>query len=167
MFTFREVWPVGHCYRRFEWDDLRFFLGVCRHKTVSAASQHLGVDHATASRRIARLEHALNSKLFEHRQTGFVPASFALARPIVSPPASLAHVSPPFATNRLSSGLVCFATLSGKPASDWFRVGCFLGWPYLLRCRRSLFLSKRVRASPARPVPQRERPASAPGGQGR
>jgi DNA-binding transcriptional LysR family regulator len=64
---------VGHRYRRFEWDDLRFFLGVCRHKTVSAAGQHLGVDHATVSRRIARLEHALNTKLFEHRQTGFVP----------------------------------------------------------------------------------------------
>src|SRR6516225_2516315 len=64
---------VAHRYRRFEWDDLRFFLGVCRHKTVSAAGQHLGVDHATVSRRIARLEQALNSKLFEHRQTGFVP----------------------------------------------------------------------------------------------
>ena len=64
---------MGHRYHRFEWDDLRFFLGVCRHKTVSAAGQHLGVDHATVSRRIARLEHALNSKLFEHRQTGFVP----------------------------------------------------------------------------------------------
>ncbi len=64
---------VPHRYRRFEWDDLRFFLGVCRHKTVSAAGQQLGVDHATVSRRIARLEHALNTKLFEHRPTGFVP----------------------------------------------------------------------------------------------
>ena len=64
---------MGHCYRRFEWDDLRFFLGVCRHKTVSAAGQQLGVDHATVSRRISRLEHALNTKLFEHRPTGFVP----------------------------------------------------------------------------------------------
>jgi len=66
---------VGHRYRRFEWDDLRFFLGVCRHKTVSAAGQQLGVDHATVSRRIARLEHALNTKLFEHRQTGFLPTA--------------------------------------------------------------------------------------------
>ena len=64
---------MGHRYRRFEWDDLRFFLGVCRHKTVSAAGQQLGVDHATVSRRIARLENALNTKLFEHRQTGFLP----------------------------------------------------------------------------------------------
>lgn len=68
---------MGHRYRysRFEWDDLRFFLGVCRHKTVSAAGQQLGVDHATVSRRIARLEHALNTKLFEHRQTGFLPTA--------------------------------------------------------------------------------------------
>lgn len=68
----REV-VVPRRYRRFEWDDLRFFLGVCRHKTVSATGQQLGVDHATVSRRIARLEHALNTKLFEHRPTGFVP----------------------------------------------------------------------------------------------
>jgi DNA-binding transcriptional LysR family regulator len=66
---------VGHRYRRFEWDDLFFFLGVCRYKTVSAAGQQLGVDHATVSRRISRLEHALNTKLFEHRPTGFVPTS--------------------------------------------------------------------------------------------
>jgi len=66
---------VGHRYRRFEWDDLRFFLGVCRYKTVSAAGQQLSVDHATVSRRISRLEHALNTKLFEHRPTGFVPTS--------------------------------------------------------------------------------------------
>lgn len=66
---------MGNRYRRFEWDDLRFFLGVYRHKTVSAAGQHLGVDHATVSRRIARLEHALNTKLFEHRPTGFVPTA--------------------------------------------------------------------------------------------
>jgi DNA-binding transcriptional LysR family regulator len=73
---------MGHRYRRFEWDDLRFFLGVCRHKTVSAAGQQLGVDHATVSRRIARLEHALNTKLFEHRPTGFVltPAGNRLRR---------------------------------------------------------------------------------------
>ena len=64
---------MPHRYHRFEWDDLRFFLGVCRHKTVSAAGQQLGVDHATVSRRVARLEHALNTKLFEHRPTGFVP----------------------------------------------------------------------------------------------
>src|SRR6516165_7403706 len=75
MFTYGEVAVVGHRYRRFEWDDLRFFLGACRHKTVSAAGEHLGVDHATVSRHIARLEHALNSKLFEHRSTGFVPTS--------------------------------------------------------------------------------------------
>ena len=69
----RSEVALPHRYRRFEWDDLRFFLGVCRHKTVSATGQQLGVDHATVSRRVARLEHALNTKLFEHRPTGFVP----------------------------------------------------------------------------------------------
>lgn len=59
--------------RKFAWDDLRFFLAVCRSQTVSAAAQQLGVDHATVSRRVARLERALNAKLFEHQKSGYVP----------------------------------------------------------------------------------------------
>lgn len=59
--------------RQFAWDDLRFFLAVCRNQTVSAAAQQLGVDHATVSRRVARLEGALNAKLFEHQKSGYVP----------------------------------------------------------------------------------------------
>src|SRR5215212_7109297 len=59
--------------RHLAWDDLRFFLAVCRHQTVSAAAQQLGVDHATVSRRIARLEQALNAKLFEHSKSGYAP----------------------------------------------------------------------------------------------
>jgi DNA-binding transcriptional LysR family regulator len=59
--------------RRIQWDDLRVFLAVSRCGTLSAASQHLGVDDATVSRRMARLELAMNTKLFEHRSTGYVP----------------------------------------------------------------------------------------------
>jgi DNA-binding transcriptional LysR family regulator len=59
--------------RQLAWDDLRFFLAVCRHQTVSAAAQQLAVDHATVSRRVARLEQALNAKLFEHQKSGYAP----------------------------------------------------------------------------------------------
>jgi DNA-binding transcriptional LysR family regulator len=59
--------------RQLAWDDLRFFLAVCRYNTVSAAAQQLSVDHATVCRRVARLEHALNTKLFEHQKTGYAP----------------------------------------------------------------------------------------------
>src|SRR5215211_523028 len=61
--------------RQLAWDDLRFFLAVCRHETVSAAAQQLCVDHATVSRRVARLEQALNAKLFEHQKSGYAPTS--------------------------------------------------------------------------------------------
>src|SRR3954452_5622525 len=57
------------------WDDLRFFLAVCRHQTVSAAAQQLAVDHATVARRVARLEQALNTKLFEHQKSHYAPTS--------------------------------------------------------------------------------------------
>lgn len=55
------------------WDDLRFFLAVSRAGTLSSVSQTLGVDHTTVARRIERLERALNSKLFERRNTGYFP----------------------------------------------------------------------------------------------
>ena len=59
--------------RQLAWDDLRFFLAVCRNKTVSAAAQQICVDHATVSRRVARLELLLNAKLFEHDKAGYAP----------------------------------------------------------------------------------------------
>lgn len=59
--------------RQLSWDDLRFFLAVYRHRTMSAAAQQLCVDHATVSRRVARLEEALNTKLFVHQKTGYEP----------------------------------------------------------------------------------------------
>jgi DNA-binding transcriptional LysR family regulator len=65
-----EMWQEA---RQLAWDDLRFFLAVCRHETLSAAAQQLCVDHATVSRRVARLEQALNAKLFEHERSGYAP----------------------------------------------------------------------------------------------
>lgn len=56
-----------------DWDDLRFFLAVFRAGTLSAASQVLGVDHTTVSRRIDRLEGELKARLFKRRITGYEP----------------------------------------------------------------------------------------------
>jgi DNA-binding transcriptional LysR family regulator len=56
---------------RFDWDDLRHFLGVARAGTVSLAARRLGVDHATVIRRIDALEHALGAKLFERNPRGY------------------------------------------------------------------------------------------------
>lgn len=47
------------------WDDLRYFLAVERGRTLGKAAAKLGVDATTVGRRIERLGHALNAKLFE------------------------------------------------------------------------------------------------------
>src|SRR5688572_30071608 len=58
-----------------DWDDLRFFLQVARHRTLSAAALELGVTQPTAGRRIAALERRLGAKLFTRRPDGFLLSS--------------------------------------------------------------------------------------------
>jgi DNA-binding transcriptional LysR family regulator len=144
---------VGHCYRRFEWDDLRFFLGVCRHKTVSAAGQHLGVDHATVSRRIARLEHALNSKLFEHRQTGFVPTGSGTRLQRL---AEVVEASINACEAELSDADAALEGVVRIGAPDCF-AACFLGARLAAFCKMhtKLHVNLLTIASPSS-VPQRE-----------
>jgi DNA-binding transcriptional LysR family regulator len=52
-----------------DWDDLRFFLAVARHRTMSAAARALRVAQPTVGRRIAALEQRLGAKLFERTGT--------------------------------------------------------------------------------------------------
>jgi DNA-binding transcriptional LysR family regulator len=54
------------------WDDLQYFLAVCRKGTVGAASKWLGVNHSTVLRRLASLEQALGVRLFDRLQSGYV-----------------------------------------------------------------------------------------------
>lgn len=54
----------------FNWDDLRIFLAVARHRTLAAAGNRLQIDPTTVARRIARLEKAVSQTLFEHTNTG-------------------------------------------------------------------------------------------------
>ena len=53
-----------------DWDNVRVFLAVARAGQFVAAARRLGLDHATASRRVAALEAALGAKLFDRRTTG-------------------------------------------------------------------------------------------------
>ncbi len=52
------------------WDDIRLFLAILRGGGMRAASQALGVNASTVSRRLANLETALGAKLFERHPTG-------------------------------------------------------------------------------------------------
>lgn len=55
----------------FDWDNLRYFLAVARSGRLTAAARALGQDHTTVSRRIAALETAFGSPLFERQPQGY------------------------------------------------------------------------------------------------
>ncbi|HXP02008.1 MAG TPA: LysR family transcriptional regulator, partial [Luteibacter sp.] len=42
-----------------DWEDLRVFVALARHGSLSAAARALSVTHATVARRIASLEETL------------------------------------------------------------------------------------------------------------
>lgn len=52
------------------WDDVRIFLAVARTGQILGAARGLGLNHATVSRRLTALEHALGSKLFVRKTNG-------------------------------------------------------------------------------------------------
>lgn len=54
-----------------EWNDLRYFLELARLGNLSATARKLDVEHTTVSRRIARLEAALGTSLFNRRRDGY------------------------------------------------------------------------------------------------
>jgi DNA-binding transcriptional LysR family regulator len=54
-----------------DWDDLRFFLAVARHRTMSEAARTLRVAQPTVGRRIAAFERKLGASLFVRSGTGW------------------------------------------------------------------------------------------------
>jgi DNA-binding transcriptional LysR family regulator len=60
------------CATMLDWDDLRFFLAVARHRTMSKAARALRVAQPTVGRRIAAFERRLGSRLFLRASTGWV-----------------------------------------------------------------------------------------------
>lgn len=57
------------------WDDLRVFLAVARHGSMTAAATELGVNTSTAQRRLTALEAALGARLFDRHPTGTLPTA--------------------------------------------------------------------------------------------
>ena len=55
----------------FDWDHLRYFLAVARTGRLTAAAARLRQDHTTVSRRVAALERALATPLFERSPQGY------------------------------------------------------------------------------------------------
>ena len=63
----------------FDWNDLKCFLAVARAGTTLRAAKTLKVSQSTAARRIAALERAIGVKLFDKRQSGYVPTEAGAA----------------------------------------------------------------------------------------
>jgi molybdate transport repressor ModE-like protein len=55
-----------------DWEDVRIFLALARHGSLSAAARVLSINHATVSRRIQSLEASLGERLVERRPDGYV-----------------------------------------------------------------------------------------------
>jgi len=54
-----------------DWEDLRYFVALARHGTLSATARELRVNHATVARRVASLETRLGRPLFDRRADGY------------------------------------------------------------------------------------------------
>src|SRR5437660_11818419 len=54
-----------------DWEDLRYFVALARHGTLSATARELRVNHATVARRVASLEAAVGRPLFDRRADGY------------------------------------------------------------------------------------------------
>lgn len=64
-------------HKSLSWDDARILLAVVRHGTQGAASKLLGIDQATVSRRLLRLEALVGAPLFLRDGTRLVPTEVA------------------------------------------------------------------------------------------
>lgn len=55
-----------------DWDDLRFFLAVARHRTLALAAKYLHVTQSTVSRRLAALQEGMGVRLLQRTQEGYI-----------------------------------------------------------------------------------------------
>ena len=53
------------------WDDFRLVKAIADHGGLTAAAARLGINHSTAFRRLAAIEAALGTRLFERSRTGY------------------------------------------------------------------------------------------------
>jgi DNA-binding transcriptional LysR family regulator len=54
-----------------DWEDVRYFVALARHGSLSATARALRVNHATVARRVEDLEALLGRALFERRPNGY------------------------------------------------------------------------------------------------
>jgi DNA-binding transcriptional LysR family regulator len=55
-----------------DWDDLRFFLAIARHRTLAAAAKQLQVTQSTVGRRLASFQAGMGVRLLQRTADGYV-----------------------------------------------------------------------------------------------
>jgi DNA-binding transcriptional LysR family regulator len=113
-----------------DWDDLRFFLAVARHSSLSAAAKALHVAQSTVGRRLVSLEASLGVRLLNRTPEGYVPTlageqvrkqaerveaeALALERQVAGRDTRLAGLVRVTCSETIASNLVapCFGTLA-------------------------------------------------------
>ncbi|MEO8319946.1 MAG: LysR family transcriptional regulator [Bradyrhizobium sp.] len=55
----------------FDWNDLKYFLAVARHRSTTAAGNSLGLSQSTVQRRLAELERAIGQPLVKRHPSGY------------------------------------------------------------------------------------------------
>ncbi len=55
-----------------DWDDLRFFLAIARHRTLAAAAKQLQVTQSTVGRRLTSLQAGMGVRLLQRTADGYV-----------------------------------------------------------------------------------------------
>jgi DNA-binding transcriptional LysR family regulator len=63
--------PGGTRADMLDWDDLRFFLAVARHRTLGAAAKHLHVTQSTVGRRLGALQDGMGVRLVQRVTDGY------------------------------------------------------------------------------------------------
>jgi DNA-binding transcriptional LysR family regulator len=55
----------------FDWNDLKYFLAVARHRSTIAAGKVLGLSQSTVHRRLSELERRIGRQLVTRHSTGY------------------------------------------------------------------------------------------------
>jgi DNA-binding transcriptional LysR family regulator len=63
--------PKVHNEQMFDWNDLKYFLAIARHRSTIAAGKSLGLSQSTVHRRVSELERRIGRQLMARHPSGY------------------------------------------------------------------------------------------------
>jgi DNA-binding transcriptional LysR family regulator len=101
----------------FSWEDLRLFLAIAHHRTLTAAAVALGVSQPTLGRRLQALEMLFSQPLLQRTRSGYVPTE---AGQVVLQHAERIEQETLALSRHLQGGDARLAGLLRVSSSEWF-----------------------------------------------